>query len=94
MSHFTRNGRAYMHKQVIAVKGAVVKDGKVLTLYKTEAERARDRSSEPADLPGGRLEYGEDPTKGLYREIQEETGLRVKVGSVIHAWNVMRKATR
>ncbi|MHB9144548.1 MAG: NUDIX domain-containing protein [Symbiobacteriia bacterium] len=76
--------------QAIAVKGAIVKDGKVLALWKTEDECTQDGSSDPADLPGGRLEYGEDPTEGLCREIQEEAGLRVKVGPVIHAWNVMR----
>ena len=29
------------------------------------------------DLPGGDLEYGEDPTEGMNREIKEETGLEV-----------------
>ncbi len=31
------------------------------------------------DLPGGDLEYGEDPIEGMKREIKEETGLDVKV---------------
>lgn len=29
------------------------------------------------DLPGGDIEYGEDPIEGMKREIKEETGLEV-----------------
>lgn len=81
---------AYMTKQAIAVKGAVVRNGKVLVLWRTECQSAQDGSSDVADLPGGRLEYGEYPLEGLYREIQEEAGLHVEVGPVVHAWSVMR----
>lgn len=31
------------------------------------------------EMPGGNLKKGEDPSAGLIREIQEETGLRVRV---------------
>ncbi len=31
------------------------------------------------DLPGGDLEFGEDPIEGMKREIKEETGLDVRV---------------
>ena len=30
------------------------------------------------DFPGGKLESGEDPFTGMAREVEEETGLRVK----------------
>jgi len=80
----------YIQTQAIAVKGAIVRDGKVLTIYRTEAELAQDRTSGPADFPGGRLEYAEAPTEGLYREILEETGLQVNIGPVIHVWSIMR----
>lgn len=30
------------------------------------------------DLPGGNVEYGEQPEEGLIREVQEETGLTIK----------------
>ena len=44
------------------------------------------------DIPGGSLEYGEDPIAGIAREIKEETGLSVKdlrpfdVSSKVNPW--------
>jgi len=38
------------------------------------------------ELPGGRLEAGETPEECVAREIEEETGLRVRVGRVIRNW--------
>jgi len=36
------------------------------------------------DLPGGKLDQGEDMDKGLLREVVEETGFDVEIGPVIH----------
>ena len=33
------------------------------------------------DFPGGKLEHGENPHTGLEREVFEEVGLKVRVGS-------------
>lgn len=51
------------------------KDGKFLTIL-----RGKTAPSHPEawDLPGGALDYGEDPVAGITREIKEETGLDVK----------------
>lgn len=35
------------------------------------------------DLPGGFLEEGEDPIKGLKREMKEELGINIQVGPLI-----------
>lgn len=38
------------------------------------------------DLPGGKLDEGEDMLEGLSREIEEETGLsKVKIGPLLYA---------
>ena len=40
------------------------------------------------ELPGGRLEPGEQPAAALTREVAEELGLEVRVGQILDAWNM------
>lgn len=51
------------------------KEGRMLTLFRTETAPTRPNTW---DLPGGDLDFGEDATKSIIREIQEETGLSVE----------------
>lgn len=60
----------------VKVFGVVVDDGRVLVLQRAPR---RSRAGE-WDIPGGKLEPGEDPIDGLRREVLEETGLRLEVG--------------
>jgi 8-oxo-dGTP diphosphatase len=55
----------------VSVKGLCVRDGKILILKEAE------HLSGQWELPGGGLDFGEDPREGLRREIEEETGLLV-----------------
>jgi len=61
----------------IAVKGFIINNGKVLLVKRTE-----DDVHAPAvwEIPGGRINPGENPINGLLRETKEETGLDIKVG--------------
>jgi 8-oxo-dGTP diphosphatase len=34
-------------------------------------------------LPGGGIDFGEDPADGARREVEEETGLRVRLGELL-----------
>ena len=61
----------------VSVKGVLVRRGRVLVLRNDRGEW---------ELPGGRLDDGETPEEALRREISEETGLRVMVGSLVDAW--------
>jgi 8-oxo-dGTP pyrophosphatase MutT (NUDIX family) len=51
--------------------------GKVLLLENERAEW---------DLPGGKLELGEDPRDCVVREIAEETGWQVTAGPILDCW--------
>jgi 8-oxo-dGTP pyrophosphatase MutT (NUDIX family) len=61
----------------VSVKGVAVQDGKVLLL-----ENERDEW----ELPGGKLELGEDPADCVVREISEEAGWRVAAGPLLDCW--------
>ena len=50
-------------------------DGKFLAIRRSETAPSYPLAW---DLPGGELDYGEDPFAGIIREIKEETGLKVK----------------
>ncbi|MBR9692147.1 NUDIX hydrolase [Candidatus Woesearchaeota archaeon] len=60
----------------IAAKSFVMNDGKLLVL-----KRRPNDVQKPSiwEIPGGRLEPGEDPIEGIKRETKEETGLDIEV---------------
>src|SRR5690348_7969481 len=61
----------------VSVKGVTVQAGKVLLLENERAEW---------ELPGGKLELGEDPADCVVREISEETGWKVTAGPLLDCW--------
>jgi len=71
----------------IAVKSFVVKDGKLLVL-----KRASSDIQKPSiwEIPGGRLDLGEDPREGIKRETKEETGIDVDVLHLINVRHFVR----
>ena len=61
----------------VSVKGVLLRDGRVL-LLKNEREEW--------ELPGGRLESGEDPVSCLVREVREELAIAVSVHDILDCW--------
>jgi 8-oxo-dGTP pyrophosphatase MutT (NUDIX family) len=61
----------------VSVKGVAVQDGMVLLLQNERNEW---------ELPGGKLELGEDPTDCVVREIGEESGWQVTTGPLLDCW--------
>ena len=60
----------------VALKAIVFKeDGTILAMRRSDTAPSRPLGW---DLPGGRLEYGEDATLGIQRETKEETGLIIE----------------
>lgn len=57
--------------------GVVVRDGSILLILRGQAP-SKGRWS----LPGGRLEWGETLVEAVRREVREETGLDVEVGTL------------
>ena len=63
------------------VKAVVRKDDRFLVLVKPDGT---------FDLPGGRVEVGETNECALHREIDEETGLKVKIQWPIGKWSFFK----
>ncbi len=77
-----------MRQFAIAIKAGIIKDGRLLVIHKTRHEAESDPDPEHrADLPGGRLEFGETPIEALKREIAEEVGLEVAIIQPAAVWS-------
>ncbi|MEA5019623.1 MAG: bifunctional GNAT family N-acetyltransferase/NUDIX hydrolase [Gordonibacter sp.] len=75
----------------VAVKAAVFKGQRVLVLHKSKAKAVKSIAPQAhIDLPGGRVDFGEDPTRALMREIAEETGLTATVLAPFNSWTHVR----
>ena len=66
-----------VHAFPVSVKGVAVQDGRVLLLENQRAEW---------ELPGCKLELGEDPPACVVREISEEADWQVRAGPVLDCW--------
>jgi 8-oxo-dGTP pyrophosphatase MutT (NUDIX family) len=65
------------HAFPVSVKGVAIQDGKVLLLENERNEW---------ELPGGKLEVGEDPLDCVVREISEESRWKVDAGLLLDCW--------
>lgn len=68
---------------------AIIKnqEGKYLVLFKSEIE---DINPNEIDIPGGRLEFGEDIEEGLKREIREEINLTINIEKPSRVWSLLK----
>ncbi len=64
----------------IGVYGVVVQNDKILLCRLNEPNNPDHRKW---TLPGGGLDFGEDPRTGLKREILEETGCKARLGEIL-----------
>ena len=74
-----------MNKFGVASKAVVVNKNKFLLIKKRKLD---DLSKVEWDIPGGRVEYGEQPQETIIREIQEEVHLNVRIIGVSNVWSV------
>ena len=80
-----------MKQIVVATKAAILHDNRILLLTKSLEEQREDQNTDNYDLPGGRLEYGEQPEVAIKREIKEETGLSIDSVSLLTVESFIRK---
>src|SRR5579862_2513364 len=73
--------REYPEHPMIGVGGVVVDDGRALLI-----RRAGPPLQGEWSIPGGLLEVGETIEQGIARELEEETGLDVRVVELIEVF--------
>ena len=67
----------------VLVGGLIFKNGKILLLKRTETKKFLPGYY---DLPGGKVEPGEDPNHALISEVKEETGLDIEIVKPYNVW--------
>jgi 8-oxo-dGTP diphosphatase len=78
--------------QKVAVHAYIKReDGKFLV---TKRSPINDFLPNLFDLPGGTVEFGEDPKEALGREIFEETSLTVEIKNPIYIYTEVQKEVR
>ncbi|WP_043932962.1 NUDIX hydrolase [Bacillus sp. EB01] len=80
-----------MNTIVVAVKGVIVHEGKVLIVQRSAYDEAGAGTWE---CPGGKLDFGEELESALQREIHEETGMAVSVEKLLYAATFKTNSTR
>lgn len=66
-------------RTVLVAAGVVVEGGRVLLSRRKQGTHL----SGLWELPGGKVEAGEDPREALRRELEEELGIAVTVGEIL-----------
>lgn len=71
---------------VLSIKALIVKDNTFLII--------KDLNDNKWELPGGRVNYGEDPNNTLIREIKEELNVKIKVGKFVGMCYLIKNKNR
>ena len=66
-----------------STKALIIRDDKFLVMHNKGVKE------DLWELPGGRMEFGENAEETLEREIREETGLGVRPIKILDTWNLM-----
>jgi 8-oxo-dGTP diphosphatase len=69
------------NKQITVIVGVVIKDKKILLTQRDEPECPKAHLK--WELPGGKVDFGETTEQALVREFLEETGVKIKVGTLL-----------
>ena len=72
----------------VAGKAVIRKEGKIILV-----QRSSKSGFDPGlwELPGGKIEFGEDLIEALKREVKEEIGLLIEVSRPFKTWHFLKE---
>lgn len=73
-----------MNSQKVIVNGILLRGDRVLIARRALGKKI---ASGKYHLPGGHVEFGEEPAEAVVREFREEFGLTVRVDSIFRAFS-------
>lgn len=79
------------NKIIVAVKGVILHDGKVLTIKRSDYDGIGVGNWE---CVGGKIEFGENLEEALIREAREEAGLNITVKKLLYATTFKMDSSR
>jgi 8-oxo-dGTP diphosphatase len=79
------------NKVIVAVKAIVNLNGNILIVRRSDTD---DVGAGSWELPGGKLDFGEEPANALIREVKEEVGLDITVENIAYVTSFMSDPTR
>ncbi len=71
----------------VAGKAVIRKDGRFLLIQRSPSSRFDPGRWE---LPGGKIDHGEDLVEAVKREVREEVGIEISVGRPIKTWHFFK----
>jgi 8-oxo-dGTP diphosphatase len=80
-----------MNEMWVATKAIIIHHRRVLLIQRSDYCGAGENDWE---IPGGGLEFGEDLTQGLSREIMEEVSLTTRIDRLLYAMTALVNPTR
>ncbi|HAV11813.1 MAG TPA: DNA mismatch repair protein MutT [Candidatus Moranbacteria bacterium] len=72
----------------VAAKAIVRKGEKFLVLRRSDTDSYKPGE---ADIPGGKIEFGEKVEEGLHREVMEESNLEIDIVRPLRTWSFLRE---
>lgn len=72
----------------VATKAIIKNNGEYLIVFKSDTEEI---SPNEVDIPGGRVEFGEEVEAGLKREIKEELGIEIEIKNPSRVWGFVKE---